>query len=89
MNPTISLIEEKLTTALSPTQLTIEDNAADHAGHANEGAGHFTLHITSPLFSGQTALARHHMVYEALGDLMQTHIHAVRIRAYAPGEKAR
>lgn len=87
MNPTISLMEEKLTTALSPTQLTIEDNAADHAGHANEGAGHFTVHITSPAFSGKPPLARHQLVYGALGDLMKTHIHAVRIRAHAPEEK--
>ena len=80
-NPTIALIEEKLTAALSPTQLTIEDNAADHAGHANEGAGHFTVHITSPEFAGKTQLACHQMVYGALGDMMTTHIHALRIRA--------
>lgn len=86
-NPTIPLIEERLNNALSPTTLIVEDNAADHAGHANEGAGHFTLHITSPLFSGKTPLARHHMVYDALGDLMKTHIHAVRIRAHAPKEQ--
>ena len=86
MSPTMQLIEKQLTESLSPTNLQIEDDAADHAGHANEGAGHFTIHITSPLFSGKTPLARHHMIYEALGDLMKTHIHAVRIRAFAPEE---
>ncbi len=86
MSPTIKLIEEQLNKALSPTQLLIEDDAADHIGHTNEGNGHFTIHVTSPLFSGKTPLARHHMVYEVLGDLMKTHIHAVRIRAHAPEE---
>lgn len=86
MNPTIALIEKQLNEALSPTMLQIEDDAADHAGHANEGAGHFTVHITSPLFSGKTSIARHQLVYGALGDLMKTHIHALRIRANAPEE---
>ena len=84
MNPTIPLIEAAITKDLAPTNLIIEDDAADHAGHANAGAGHFTLHITAPAFSGKTPLARHQLVYAALGDLMTTHIHAVRIRAHAP-----
>ena len=86
MNPTITLIETALKNALNPSDLRIEDDAADHAGHANEGAGHFTIHITADAFSDKTPVARHQLVYAALGDLMQTHIHAVRIRAKSTQE---
>ena len=84
MNPTIEKMQKQLTEALSPSELHIEDDAADHAGHANEGAGHFTIHITSAAFAGKTPIACHQLVYKALGELMQTHIHAVRIQAKAP-----
>lgn len=84
VNPRIDKIKRSLA-LLSPSALTIEDKSYLHAGH--EGAqrgGHFVIHITSNAFTGKTPLQRHRMVYEALGTLMQTDIHAVNIHADCP-----
>ena len=73
---------------LAPQSLEIEDESAKHVGHegAKGGGGHYRLVIVSPRFAGQRLPARHRMVYEALGPLMQKDIHALAIQAYAPGE---
>lgn len=79
-------IEQKLA-ALQPSRLQLRDDSALHAGH--EGAksgGHYALTIVSPQFSGKNTVARHRLVYAALGTMMQKQIHALAIRAYAPGE---
>lgn len=80
-------IQEKLA-ALAPESLEILDESGDHAGHegARGGGGHYRLVIVSPRFAGQPAQARHRMVYDALGALMTQDIHALAIKAYAPGE---
>jgi BolA protein len=77
-----------LEAALVPTSLTIHDDSHRHAGHAGSrgGMGHFRVEIVSPVFAGQSRLARHRMVYAALGAMMQTDIHALAIEARAPGE---
>ena len=64
-----------------------QDSAA-HAGHAGaaSGGGHFELTLVSPVFAGVNAVARHRLVYQALGDLIPSRIHALSLRAYAPGE---
>ncbi|ODU46730.1 BolA family protein [uncultured Aquimonas sp.] len=74
--------------ALQPSLLEISDDSHKHAGHegARDGRGHFSLLIVSPAFSGLNAIARHRAVYEAVGSLMQTDIHALSMRAYAPEE---
>ncbi|MCE2947634.1 MAG: BolA family protein [bacterium] len=74
--------------ALDPVSIELGDESALHAGHAGaaSGGGHFRLSITSPAFSGQGKVARHRMVYAALGDLMRGPIHALAIDARAPGE---
>ncbi len=74
--------------ALAPETLDIADESAMHAGHegARGGGGHYALTIVSPKFDGQSTVARHRMIYVALGDLMQREIHALSIRAFAPGE---
>lgn len=74
--------------ALAPETLEIADESAMHAGHegARGGGGHYALTIVSPKFDGQPTVARHRMIYVALGDLMQREIHALSIRAFAPGE---
>jgi BolA protein len=74
--------------ALAPQTLDIADESALHAGHegAKGGGGHYALTIVSPKFDGQSTVARHRMIYVALGDLMQREIHALSIRAFAPGE---
>jgi len=80
-------IEKKLS-ALKPESLEIVDESRAHAGHegAKAGGGHYRLLIVSPEFAGKTAQLRHRMVYEALGPMMKNEIHALAIRAYAPGE---
>ncbi|MGQ0510245.1 MAG: BolA family protein [Betaproteobacteria bacterium] len=74
---------------LAPTRLDLEDESARHAGHAGAAPGgstHWKLTIVSPAFSGRPTVARHRMVYQALGDLMQHPIHALAISARAPAE---
>ncbi len=73
---------------LEPTDLVVEDESHRHVGHAGarDGRGHFRVEIVSATFSGLAPLARHRAVYAALGELMQTDIHALAIDARAPGE---
>jgi len=87
----VELIRRQLSAALSPTELDIEDESHRHAGHAGarDGRGHFRVRIVSAAFAGKSALARHRAVYAALGDLMQTDIHALAIDARAPEEENR
>jgi BolA protein len=73
--------------ALQPLALELEDESAQHAGHAGSrpsGGSHWRLAIVSEAFRGKNAVARHRMVYEALGDLMKRDIHALKIEASAP-----
>ena len=73
--------------ALSPLSLDLRDESVQHAGHAgarDSGGSHWQLTIVSEAFRGKTPVAKHRMVYEALGDLMKRDIHALRIEASAP-----
>ncbi len=74
--------------ALDPESLTLEDESAQHKGHAGaaSGGGHFRLTLVSPKFSKLSTLARHRLVYEAMGELMQREIHALSITALSPEE---
>ncbi|TDR72982.1 BolA family protein [Paludibacterium purpuratum] len=87
MSDTVALMEQRLAT-LSPLHLQISDDSALHAGHAGAraGGGHYRLSITCKQFGGLSRLARHRLVYQALGDLMQNRIHALAIDALAPDE---
>ena len=72
---------------LAPVALELQDESEQHAGHAGSrpsGGSHWRLAIVSEAFRGQSAVARHRMVYEALGDLMKRDIHALKIEAFAP-----
>lgn len=84
----VALVIEQKLAALQPSRLEISDDSARHAGHegAKGGGGHYSLTIVSPQFSGKNTLARHRLIYAALGPMMQQQIHALAIRAYAPGE---
>ena len=87
MNETrIARIRERLTAALNPESLEIEDESHLHAGHAGarEGKGHFRVTISAAGFAGKSPLQRHRMVYEALGDMLETDIHALAIQADLP-----
>ena len=75
--------------ALQPSRLELLDESALHAGHAGaspRGNTHWRLTIESPAFAGKATVARHRMIYQALGELMQHPIHALAISARAPGE---
>ena len=75
--------------ALAPVKLELVDESAKHAGHAGARPGgntHWRLTIVSAAFAGKPTVARHRMVYAALGDLMQDPIHALAITSRAPGE---
>ena len=73
---------------LEPSSLQVIDESHKHAGHegARDGRGHFAVEIISETFVGLVPLERHRRVYEALGTMMQTDIHALSIRARTPGE---
>lgn len=87
MSDRIELIRQKLSEALSPVSLEIEDESHLHAGHAGArgGGGHYVVHIVASVFQGKAPLARHRLVYEALGDMMKKDIHALSIKASTPG----
>ena len=84
----IAEMRSRLEAALEPEFLEIEDQGHLHVGHAGarDGRGHFHLSVVSDRFSGLSRVARHRAVYAALGDLMQSDIHALAIDALAPDE---
>ena len=89
MNATrMQRMEQLLAGALAPEQLEVVDDSARHAGHAGarDGRGHFNVRIVSTAFAGLRPLARHRAVYAALGEMMQTDIHALGIDAQTPEE---
>jgi len=84
----VAAIRERLGNALAPESLDITDESHLHVGHpgAAGGGGHFAVEIVSNEFAGRSLLERHRLVYAALDDLMPAEIHALSIRASAPGE---
>ncbi|MFT4246819.1 MAG: BolA family protein [Pseudomonas sp.] len=83
VNRRVESIRAALEAAFTPTLLEVVDDSHKHAGHAGarDGRGHFSVRIRSGAFAGMGALARHRAVYAALGDMMQTDIHALAIDA--------
>lgn len=90
MTDRIAKIEQRLKSALQIEHIEIIDESHKHAGHKGaieSGGGHFKLHLVSADFADQSLIKRHRLVYDALGELMQTEIHALSIAsAKAPGE---
>ena len=82
-------IRTELEKSFQPTELLIKDQSHLHAGHegAKGGKGHFDVTIVSEAFAGKNRVQRHRMVYDALGKLLETDIHALRIKAFAPSER--
>ncbi len=83
----VAEIRERLTQAFAPLHLNIIDESHKHAGHAQAGgAGHFVVEIVSDAFANKNLIQRHRLVYDALGDIMNTEIHALSIKASTPAE---
>ena len=79
-------IRQRLDMTLQPQALEVIDEGHLHRGHegAKDGRGHFRLKIVARQFIGQSMVQRHRLVYQAMGDLMQSDIHALAIDAAAP-----
>ncbi len=89
MTSRVAQIEERLRAGLAPVRLEILDESAKHAGHAGareSGGGHFDVTIVSTQFAGKNLVARHRLVYEALGEVLRKEIHALSIHALTPDE---
>ncbi|MFZ4538598.1 BolA family protein [Propionivibrio sp.] len=82
-----SILRQRLAD-LEPVRLELIDDSALHAGHqgAKDGGGHYRLLIVSAEFSGKSTLARHRLIYTALGELMRSKIHALSIQSFTPDE---
>lgn len=89
MGAIIEAIRNKLTDAFEPTRLEVEDDSARHHGHAGArpgGESHFNVTIESAAFAGAPRVARQRMVYRALAEELAGPVHALSVKALAPGE---
>ena len=89
LGPVGQEIEQRLTAALAPEQLAVINDSAQHRGHMGDdgtGESHFTVDIVASAFAGQNRVARQRMVNHALADLLRDKVHALAIKARAPGE---
>lgn len=89
MGAILEAIQDKLTAAFQPSRLEIQDDSARHAGHAGSrpgGESHFNVTIVSQAFSGAPKVARQRMVYRALSEELAGPVHALSVKALAPGE---
>jgi len=90
LGPVGEKMRAALEEALNPEHLEVIDESARHAGHAGAnavGESHFHVIIVSSAFAGKPPLARHRLVNAALGDLLKSRVHALRVTARAPGEQ--
>ena len=88
--PVAAEMLRRLNSALSPTRIELTDESEQHRGHGGynpAGESHFSLRIESTAFAGKNRVERQRMVYAALGDLMRERVHALTIKANAPGEQ--
>ena len=87
--PLAQELTELLTAAFAPTHLEVINDSAKHRGHSGDdgsGESHFTVAIESAAFAGKSRLERQRMVNAALGDIPGNRVHALAIRAFAPGQ---
>lgn len=87
--PVATEMLRRLEQALRPTRIELTDDSEQHRGHGGynpAGESHFSLRVESPAFAGKSRVERQRLVYAALGDLMDERVHALAIRATAPGE---
>jgi BolA protein len=89
MGAILAAIQDKLTAAFGPSRLEVEDDSARHQGHAGArpgGESHFNVTIEAEVFAGVGKVARQRMVYHALAEELAGSVHALSVRALAPGE---
>lgn len=89
LGPVGQEIAQRLEAALTPERLAVINDSAQHRGHMGDdgsGESHFTVEIVAAAFAGQNRVARQRMVNNALADLLRDKVHALAIRARAPGE---
>ena len=87
--PVAAEMLRRLNSTLSPTFVELVDDSEQHRGHGGHnpsGESHFSLEIESEAFAGKSRVERQRMVYQALGEVMKERVHALQIRARAPGE---
>jgi BolA protein len=87
--PVATEMLRRLNSALQPTRIELIDDSEQHRGHGGynpAGESHFSLRVESASFAGKTRVERQRMIYAALGDLMESRVHALSIRAEAPGD---
>ena len=87
--PVAAEIEKRLREALAPNELRVindSDRHRGHAGHDGSGESHFTVEIEAEAFAGKSRVARQRAVNAALGNMLEGRVHALAIRATAPGE---
>jgi len=87
--PVATEMLQRLNSSLCPTSIELTDDSEQHRGHGGynpAGESHFTLRIESAAFTSKSRVERQRMIYAALGDLMKERVHALSIRATAPGE---
>jgi stress-induced morphogen len=84
-------LRQRLKDVFKPEELLVKDQSRLHIGHegAKDGKGHFDVTIVSTMFADLSRIRRHRMIYDALSDLIESDIHALRIRAYTPTERDR
>ena len=89
IGPVAREMRDRLENALAPTALLLRDDSEQHRGHGGynpAGESHFSLLIESPAFTGKSRVGRQLMIYHALGEMMHERVHALAIKARAPGE---
>ena len=87
--PIESEITARLTESFTPTRLVVSNDSAKHSGHSGDdgsGESHFSVEIEAAAFAGVSRLERQRMINRALGDLPGQRVHALAIKAKAPGE---
>lgn len=84
----LEAIRQRLEAALEPEELVVEDEGHLHVGHegARDGRGHFRVFVVAECLSGLSSLQRHRKIYQAMGEMMTTDIHALAIDAYSSDE---
>lgn len=84
----IEELRGRITSALGADVVDLQDDSAKHRGHAGArgGAGHYSVVVVASCFAGMARVDRHRAVYDAVGDMIPTQVHALAVRAFTPEE---